>query len=121
MKNYYNFQTQRSKYIKKTEFHNNRTYFVEVEIRTSKLNNSKSNVAKNFSIAYFCLSVDYKPEPIIKGSKFSMVGSSGYNSVKRQPHRLTPIYSLSTSYEEFEYVVESRKFFPLSLHSHLYF
>jgi hypothetical protein len=41
-----------------------------------------------------------------------MAGLSGHNSAKPQPRRWTPIYSLSTSHEEFEYVVESRKIFP---------
>ncbi len=45
-----------------------------------------------------------------------MAGLSGYNSAKPKPRRWTPIYSLSTGHEEFEYVVESRKIFPLSLH-----
>ncbi len=41
-----------------------------------------------------------------------MADSSDHNSAKPRPRRWTPIYSLSTSQERFEYVVESRKIFP---------
>ncbi len=41
-----------------------------------------------------------------------MAGLSGHNSTRPQPRRWTPIYSLSISNEEFEYVVESQKIFP---------
>ncbi len=51
-----------------------------------------------------------------------MAGLSGHSSAKPHPRCWTPIYSSFTSNEEFEYVVESRKIFPLSLHSYqLYF
>jgi hypothetical protein len=49
---------------------------------------------------------------------FSMAGLSVHNSAKPRPRARRPIYPRYTSHEDSEYVIESQKFLPLSLHSY---